>query len=401
MPTKTTLLQELVTDSVNRCDNWITQNGWAGYDPYDIKGHPLLIKPRTSWAGKVGRKVFGKLELLSPLILRWAFNIQKEINAKAMGLFAQSYLKLYQHFQREDYLAKAEDALDWLSCNYNKDYSGMCWGYPFDWQSKVFIPRGTPSSVVTSIIGDAYWDFYQYTNEDKYLDVCISICEFFVNDLLIDKLNDQNVCFSYTPLDNFHVNNANLFVAEFLTRIGKHVGNDKFVTLGLMATNYTLNEQNDDGSIYYWGKDQEQNGRIDHYHSGFEIRKLYSIWKLTNSDQFQRAVQLYYSFYLKNLFTDSWIPKMTPTGFYPVNIHSCAEAILCTSSLINDFPEGKDHLINTVKWTIANMQTTQGWYLYRIDKLGSIKWKSRIPFMRWGQAWMLRALSQVCTIENL
>jgi len=389
-------LAELVRYSVERLDSWLDENGWRGYDPYDLKGHSFFIrftKQNSYFFLKTMIKGLREIELFAPLLLRKFFRIEKMINAKAMGLFAEAYLDLYKATQKETYLTKAKDALDWLNTNYRKEYSGMCWGYPFDWQSKVFIPKGTPSSVVSSTVGKAFWVFYKLAGDKKYLDVCKSICKFFVNGLNIDEIDYDKVCFSYTPIDNFHVNNSNLSVAEFLILVGKEIDDKKFIDYGLKATNYTLNEQNEDGSICYWGKDQHKNCHIDHYHSGFEIRSLYSIWKLTGNEDVHKALENYYGFYLKYLFTDTKIPKMTPKSTYPINIHSCAEAILCNSLLIKDFPEGEQYLVNSLKWTIENMQTKEGWFIYMIRHIKGLKWEVKIPYIRWGQAWMLRGLA--------
>lgn len=387
-------LNNLVISSVEQLDGWLERNGWAGYDPYDIKELPFLVKQNLSFFGKVLRKGFYEIESVAPLFLRGLLRFEKRVNAKGMGLFADAYLKLHKTTGRHKYLLRAEEALDWLSDNYSKGYSGMCWGYPFDWQSRVFIPKGTPSSVVSSTVGRAYWAFYKFTADSKYLDVCKSICEFFLKDLKIDKIAGDKICFSYTPVDNFHVNNANLFVAEFLVRVGKEIGNRDYTDYGLKAVNYTLSEQNDDGSICYWAKDQENRCRIDHYHSGFEIRSLYSIWKLTGDGAIYEALKRYYKFYLDNLFEDKTIPKITPKNTYPIDIHSCSEAILCNCLLCEEFPEGKEYLENSIKWVIENMQTRDGWFVYRIEKTGGLKRKVKIPYIRWGQAWMLRGLSE-------
>jgi hypothetical protein len=72
-------------------------------------------------------------------------------------------------------------------------------------------------------------------------------------------------------------------VAEFLIKVGKEISDEQFIELGSKAVNYALSEQNKDGSICYWGKDQDNQCHIDHYHSGFEIRCLYSIWKCTRA----------------------------------------------------------------------------------------------------------------------
>ena len=387
-----------IVESIEKLSDWLKHNGWAGYDPYDILEYLHKRYPnRINFCKKIQRWAIIELESFFPLKTRIFLNIKKEINAKAMGLFTSSYVRLYMATKKKEYLDKAKDCLKWLDSNYSKGYSGKCWGYPFDWQSMIFIPKGTPSSVVSSIVGDGYWKFYQLTKDKKHLSDCESICEFFINNLNIDKIDNNRVCFSYTPIDDFHVHNANLFVAEFLLKVGTELSNNNYIELGLNALNYTLSEQNDDGSLFYWGRIQDHYNpkSLDHYHCGFEIRSLYSICNITGEDKFYQAAKKYYLFYLANFFEDKTIPKLTPKKKYPINIHSCAEAILCNSILSNDFLEGEKYLKSTLTWTLDNMQDKEGWFYYMIRKRKGIEMKVKIPYIRWGQAWMLRGLSEV------
>jgi hypothetical protein len=335
------------------------------------------------------------IENFFPAVPRKFLRIPEEINPKAMGLFAAGYQILHQTTREEKFLIKAQEALTWLEQNTCRGYARHCWGHPFSWQSKVLFPENTPSAVVTAIVGDAFWRFYQMTGNDHYLHCCQSICKFFLRDLNIDELGEERICFSKTPLDHFHIHNGNLFVADFLFKVGKTLKEMDFISMASRALAYTLRDQNEDGSIYYWGKDQEAPFRIDHYHSGFEIRCLHSIWKSTGNEQVYSALNKYYKFYCKNLFTTEGLPKMTPKAFYPINIHSCAEAILCHSTLAPDFPEALDFLVKFVPWTLATMQHPEGWFIYMVRNIrGGLDWKLKIPYIRWGQAWMLRALAQ-------
>ena len=251
-------------------------------------------------------------------------------------------------------------------------------------------------TVVSSAVGDAFWKAYTLFKERGYLDVCRSVCEFFVNDLRMDEIDDETLCFSYTPLDDFHVHNADLFVAEFLTRVGKETGNAAYVKIGARAANYALREQNPDGSLCYWGKVQDHHSphHIDHYHSGFEIRMLYGMWKLTGDERYRRAVRRYYRFYRKNLFLEGCVPKISPQRVYPINIHSCAEAILCNATVAEELEEARELLPRVVAWTVERMQTRAGWFIYMIRSHKGRERKVRVPYIRWGQAWMLRALAQ-------
>lgn len=388
--------REVALASVERLDGWLQENGWAGHDPFDIRGLPTFIRlhrRRDFLARQLKRVLWTSVEL-APRLSRRLLRVEREINAKAMGLFADGYLNLHRTTERESHLRKAEECLAWLDANSCDGYTGLCWGYPFDWQSRVFLPAGTPSSVVTSIVGNAYWNFYRYTKDPTFLSACERICAFFLNDLNIDEIGRDKICFSYTPIDRFHVNNANLFAAEFLVRVGTETGNREMVRQGMRAANYSLGEQNADGSICYWGKDQQDACTVDHFHTGFEIRSLYSIWKATREERVFDAVSSYYRFYLRHLFEDRTIPKMRPDATHPINIHSCAEALLCNAVLSETFPEAGEYVANALRWTVDNMQTEDGWFIFKIWRVGEVEVRSRIPYIRWGQAWMLNGLSK-------
>jgi hypothetical protein len=396
------LIQEL-TDSILKLDGWIERNGWAGYDPYDIQGHPwllwalnhkspLLPSTAASWILQVGADRF-------PCSARKALRIKKEINAKAMGLFASAYLKLFQSTNNVSYFHKAQRCLNWLEQNRNQGYAGYCWGYPFDWQSVIFIPKGTPSAVVSSICGNAFWDFYKLMGDKRYLNICQRICDFILNNLNISRDEPDRLCFSYTPLDKSHVHNANLLAAEFLIKVARELGNQSWNDYGIKALKYTLDAQNRDGSFYYWALGEKEVYRIsentlktiDNYHTGFILRSLHSIYKSTQNNLVLKALSNGYEFYRNNLFKDNRIPKLKPDALYPINIHSCAEGILCMSTLSDVFPGASEYAWNVFSWTKQNMQDKDG-YFYHLKTNNRV---NKMPYIRWGQAWMMRAMSNL------
>ena len=393
-----------VCEAIQRLDSWIRRNGWSGWDPYDIKENRFIskiVKLSPILPNKIIRKFLFAAIDLCPLSARKILDIRPRVNAKGMGLFLAGYAQLYKVTAQDEYLKKAHECADWLIQNRCSSYSGWSWGYPFDWQSIRFIPKDTPSSVVTSAIGDGFFLLYQATSDPRFLNICREICSFFGENLNITYKKNGAVCYSYTPLDNYQVHNANLFVGEFLTRIGREIGDDQLVEQGVRCGNFALQEQQPEGYLPYWGLAQTKThsgGRIrtDHYHSGFEIRMLYSLWKNTEHKDFQKGYQKYYQWYLKNMFLMDHIPKMTPHNLYPINIHSCAEALLCQSTLLPDHPERFAQIQRTVDWIIKKMEYMPGQYIYLIRNLSfGGKWKTKIPYIRWGQAWMFRALCEL------
>lgn len=411
---KDSIADKWLLEATEKLNRWIECNGWAGFDRWDIWGHPLILRllslPTNALiTQKVFRRLmFGMISRM-PLTTRRILGVKKEINAKAMGLFAIGYLNLYKALKERGCLEKAEECLGWLIRNSSPGYTGYCWGYPFHWQSRVFIPKGTPSGVVTSVVGNAFWSYYQMTDERKYLDICKSICDFFINDLNKHWIGGDKLCFSYTPVDYFRVHNANLFVADFLIKVGSTLNLNKYIEYGEKALNYSLSEQNHDGSFYYWGLPDNNSSRyippppeilytIDHYHTGFVLRALYSIHQVTQNSRLLEALKKGYDYYIKNLFEDGVIPKLLPGEKYPIDIHSCSEAILAPSILSDIFPGAFDIAMKAARWTIENMQDDKGFFYYQILPERRIlvfrdRTKIKTPYVRWGQAWMFYALS--------
>ena len=372
---------------------WIDLNGWAGYDPFDIKERSFYkIVSQTKYPRLVVERIF--LDQF-PVIMRRLFKVKKKINAKAMGLFAHAFADLYYVYKDENFKHKSLECLNWLLSNRSKGFNGNCWGYPFDWHTRITVPKFTPSGVVTNIIADAFYKASRVFELKEYETIAKDTINFFLKDLNMDYVNNNEICFSYTPLDNFHIHNANLFVARQLIRFGLINQCNEWIKTGSKAINYTLRHQNPDGSWYYWAPPSIVVRHIDHYHTGFVLRTLYDIYEMYPLEYVIDAIEKGLKYYMKNFFEDNGLPKLYTPKTYPVEDHSCAEAILCLTTLKDKFPACNELLFKTTKWTLENMQSEQGYFYFRKKKYRTIK----IPYIRWGQAWMLRALVAVkCSI---
>ena len=380
--------------SLQRLEQWLTHNGWVGFDPYDVKGSDLYL---TFQKFPIIRYPLSNSVEFFPRLTRTLFRIQPAYNAKAMALFARGYLNLYRSMAEEKFLEKAKYCLNWLINNPSPGYSGYCWGYPFDWQSVIFIPKGTPSSVVTSQAAHAFIDAYEITHNQEYLDIACSCCSFFLHDLKRDNVTPESLCFSYTPIDTYHVHNANLWTASVLIRIGSNISNPDLKETALKAYRYTINHQNNDGSWIYWGPPDSYNRVIDNYHTGFVLECLNIARRnLRNQWEWDTPLLKGLDYYKKHLFLEDGTPRLRNDATYPIDIHSCAQAIITFAEFADVDLELKDLLEKVVNWSIANMQDQSGYFYYR-------KYKNRIdrmPYIRWGQAWMLRAMSCLC-MSNL
>ena len=393
---------ENTTDPVqNSCEKlitWLNNNGWDGYDPYDVQDHFIQMEKSGDPITAEQQQQILESANTDPMKVREELGIKKKRNAKALGLLTSAWVRMYKVTNDVKYLFEAEKIADWLLNNPSKGYDNLCWGYPFDWQSVIFIPIDTPSAVVSTTVGDGLWELYTTTRNDKYLKACESICRFITEDLKMDDMGSNGICFSYTPIDKYHVHNANLFCGEFLARIGNEVENIKWTELAERTAEYAISEQNEDGSIYYWGRIQNDYApdKLDHYHSGFEIRCLFNIAKHLQLERVRHAYLKYLKFYLTNYFLDDGTPKITPSNPYPVDIHGAAESVLLLSMLSGEHENLFPLAQRSLHWTIANMQNPEGWFGY----LWTPEPRVDAPYLRWGQAWMLRAFAEYHVAEK-
>ncbi|MBN1789805.1 MAG: hypothetical protein JW830_04865 [Bacteroidales bacterium] len=384
--------------SLHSLEKWIGENGYAGYDPYDIKGNHYILtlaeKGNYSFPFTLLRETVFELFYHFPMFSRRTLKIKPAMNAKAMGLFASSFADLYLLEKDDSFKINSSFCLNWLKDNGSETPLGIAWGYPFDWQSRQLIPAGTPNGIVTTAAADAFWKHYRIFNDQEALVFCARICD-FLSTLPVDPVAHDQICFSYTPLFINHVHNLNLFVAEFLIKTGMETANNSWVDQGNKAVNYTISNQMKNGAFDYNGPPEKPGNHIDNYHTGFVLRMLYSIWKLTGRKDVYIALNKCYRHYVSNFFENRTIPKLMPDRKYRIDIHACAESIHCLSELAEDFPEGLPLAENVLNWTIQNLQDKTGYFYYGIlkSRFTGIPFKSKIPYIRWGQAWMLRALT--------
>lgn len=397
-----------ISEAIGKLLDWIEVNGWSGWDPYDIKAHRRVIRLAGKATGSKFhtylRELVYELFYRFPVSSRKLLNIQPAINPKAMGLFSSAYLSLYRSSGNPDYLEKSAECLEWLLENPSTTEIGLGWGYPFDWQSTTLIPANTPNGIVTTAIGDAFWQHYLLYKDQKHLDHCLKVAEFLYT-LPADQLDENKICYSYTPLFINHVHNLNLFVAEYLIKTGMEINKTEWLEAGNYAVNYTIADQHEDGSFDYNGPPEKPQNFIDHYHTGFVLRMLYSIWELTGRQDVYQALEKCLGHYTANFFIEDRIPKLLPHRIYRIDIHSCSEAIYCLGLLSSKFPACGDILLNVLSWTVKELQDNTGYFFYGFLKsrfTGRV-YKSKIPYIRWSQAWMLRALAaceEINTKEN-
>jgi len=110
--------------------------------------------------------------------------------------------------------------------------------------------------------------------------------------------------------------------------------------------------------------------------------------KFSKDCTYHHQLDIGFDYYINTFFTKEGIAKYYHNSIYPIDIHAPAQLVV-TLIKLGKFEEQKELANRVLHWTIENMQSKKGYFYYQINKTFS----SKIPYIRWAQAWMFYALS--------
>lgn len=377
-------------DSFNKLEKYIEKEHYKGYDPYDILNSWIPFKIFGKWSPILATQ----FQKRNPINIRPLIGIKKEYNPKAMGLFLQAYSILYKKTKNEEYLEKAKYFYNWLINNYTKDYSGICWGYNFPWaSSSKYINTYTPSSVVTGFVIRGIYEYYKISNDNTVPNIISNASKFIRNDLNWTK-DDTGICISYTPVIRDLCFNASLLGAEVLAINYKLNGEEESGNQAIAAVNYVINKQKKNGVWAYSENidSGEERMQID-FHQGYILESIFNILTYTSmkNQAWENSLKFGLEYYHNNQFFENGKSLWRTPKEYPVEIHNQAQGIITFNQLSNYYPDGPNFANTIANWTMINMQDKKGHFYYQIFRTHT----NKISYMRWSQAWMFLALSNL------
>jgi len=267
-----------------------------------------------------------------------------------------------------------------------------CWGYSFPWQTRtIVVPKGAPNLVCTTYVGNALVDAYEQHQDARCLSMAASTAEYILDELY--WTDGKSIAgFSY-PLPHLRnqVPNANFLGAAFLCRVHKHTGEQKFIAPALRVARYAAAKQHADGSWDY-GESKAQRW-IDNFHTGYNLCALQTIGRYAETTEFESCLRRGFDFYRAHFFREDGAPRYFHNRAYPVDIHCVAQSIITLLALKNLDPSNIELALSVFQWAMSHMWDERGFFYYRVLRFCTI----RTSYMRWAQAWMLLAMSQIAT----
>ena len=379
--------------------SWCEAERFKGWDPYDGLNSKIFQILPFFRKSALCRLIMIQGFKRCPVNLRRIALVPKEYNAKGIGLFLQGYCNLYKAVSarpeleeklgsKEEILSRVHELTRLLISLQSKGYSGACWGYNFDWQARrlFLFPKFTPTVVATSFCATALMEAYEVTGDRYYLDTALSSAEFIIKDLHRTPCSG-GFLFSYSPLKgNDTVYNASLLGSRLLSYCYHYTHKEEYKELAEQSVKACCSAQKSDGSWVY-GMLPVQSWK-DSFHTGYNLDGLIAYQELCNDTTYSEAIRKGFDYYITNFFEADGTPKYYNDRTYPIDIH-CPGQLLVTLARLHRYDEYKELVDKVLDWTIGHMQDRRGYFYYQLKPGIS----SRIPYMRWSNAFMFCALS--------
>ena len=385
-------MNKSVNDSLQQLLTFCEKENFKGYSLYD------------SHTGKIPFEKFGKtISFLSNQVvkrslvnIRPVIGVQKQMNPKGIGLFLHSYCLLkkigFEGIDNEKLDKQIQYFYNWLKENYSKGWSGICWGYHYDWPRSdgSYFRAHTPSVVVTAYICRGLVAYYELTKDEQVIEIIQSASRFVLNDVFKTEY-EEGICFSYTPEQQDTVFNANLLAAEVLAYSDKLSGKTIHRETIKEVLRFTLHHQNENGSWYYslhpkTGKPKDQ---ID-FHQGYMVETIHRICQISGLEDpvYSESIREGLRFYREKQFDENGASLWRFPKKWPVDIHNQSQGIITFSKFSKHDSGNLNFAEKIAAWTIDNMQGEDGQFYYQ-------KWPlitNKVNYMRWNNCWMLLAL---------
>jgi rhamnogalacturonyl hydrolase YesR len=375
--------QDMIHDSLLQVAAWVEAAGYKGYEPFDGLSSPLR---RLTEGHLFADRLLLQLVRQSPLNLRPLLGIKPLESTKGRGYMAWGYLSMLKATGDRGYEARARACLDWLIGHTSPLYQEASWANEFAFSSRGgTYSKDTSIIVWTSLIGQAFLDAWEQLGDRRYLDAADSACRWVMR--LPREKTERGTCISYLMTQTSSIHNSNMLGAAFLARTARHTGNDEYRRVAREAMEYSCSRQLPDGAWYYGEK--EHFHWIDNFHSGYNLDSLKCYLESSGEKEWEANLARGLEYFKATFFDADGRPGYYHNRAYPIDIQCASQAITTLAGFGDKDPGSLELAVKVARWTIGNMQTKKGSFIYRIYPWG----RARTPMLHWGQATMYKGLA--------
>jgi hypothetical protein len=377
-----------------RLARWGDGRAWRGTDPYEgLSSTRRVVRPLKRTA--MGRRLLIQAVKRSPFDLRPLLGIEPKPDAASVAWSVSALARdgFLGPGEAAPMLGRALELLDGLR---SPGYEEPCWGYHFDFQSRVFFyGRREPNTIATAFVGHALIDAHQATGDPRPLDLAAGAGRFFRRFVPLTQAAEGGY-FGYLRGDRSPIHNSSMLVASLLARLAA-LDRDEgdFASGAEAAVRYTVAHQRPDGS---WPYGERPNlGWVDNFHTGYVLDALRTCADAgIGADKADAAWRSGLAYYRRELFMADGTPKYYSDKVFPIDAQSVAQGIQTLSIAARHDPSHADAAWAVFRFGARRMLGGDGLPIFQRRRL----WTNRAHHVRWVVAPMLLALTHLLALDR-
>lgn len=383
------------------------ENGYIGYDPqlfWHLPGYKAYAKKKTTLRRIIRRIEYEFLKMTPNLILPYAkfFKVEKELSPYGLGLFLQTYTKMYSIFHEEKYILEAEKIVELLTPLLIELPHGLGAGNPKNKHNehkpffKTFVTNETSYLVVVAEIIFGLVSLYKVSKKQSYKLLIEKLCVSITKDYAIKKCGCKSSMLDYSSSpDNSHILNANALAMASLITVESSTTNTDIAS---NIYNYIFEYLEWDKIPYAGMEDKLINpsySSADLFHTGFTLRGMLILAKHLNKTDDIKIIINRITKVLNDYLSNGNIVLFQEK--HEIEIHSLSEYINLYAILYPTLDQkNRNKYLSKILNNIDAMNNGKGSYYYKKQKSKTID----IYFPRWTQAAMMNAISNLITTLN-
>lgn len=370
-----------VRSSLDAVERWVEAHGYMAYEPFDGLSSPLRRFTRGSL---LADRLLMQAVRQSPINLRPLVGIKPLPSTKGRGYMTSGYLTRYRQTGDRSYLDRAIANLDWLIAHKSPKFQEYSWANHFDFAGRGGGYSKDESIIVwTSLIGYAFIEAFEATQDQRFLDVAESACRWILQ--LPRERTASGACLSYYAPAQSSIHNANMLGAAMLARTWQHARVQEYVDVAAEAMRYTCSRQLPDGA--WWYAEAERYHWIDNFHTGYNLDSIRYYCAATGDDTFRPAMVKGLEYYAAHFLREDGCPKYYHNRTQPIDSQCAAQSVETLAEFADLDARYLTLAGRVAEWTIDNMQARDGHFYYRAYPV----LKAKAPMLHWAQATMYKA----------
>jgi hypothetical protein len=311
-----------IEHSLSALEGFGREHRWAGSDQYDALNATRV--PGALVRHPLSRRLLIQAVKRSPVDLRPPLGIPPGRNAVSLAWAISAYAAGARCLEAEIARERALQAAGELELLRSRSHPEPCWGYHFDFQSRVFFyPAGAPNTIATAFAALALLDAHRLCGDGRLLELAHGAGEFFLRRVPLTR-DPPGAFFGYLAGDRAPIHNSNLLVCALLARLHRLTGDRRMAQAAREGVRWSVARQRPDGS---WPYGERANLRwVDGFHTGYVLDALLTCLQ-AGFDDLEAPLRRGLDFYRRALILPDGTPRYYATRTYPIDAWCAAQAI--------------------------------------------------------------------------